>query len=59
MKLINEDNDGNVSGVILSIRSGTSYDNLFSKVEQKSKNDTVVLVYSATSDILANITRAL
>lgn len=39
-----------VAGIIISIHHGYSYDELFSKVKQESKDGSVVLTYLTTSD---------
>jgi hypothetical protein len=40
---------GEVAGIILSLHSGYSYDNLFRTVKQQSREGSVVLTYTADS----------
>lgn len=40
---------GDVAGIILSFKNGYSYDDLFSTVEQKSKDGSVVLTFVANA----------
>lgn len=41
---------GEVAGIILSFKNGNSYDDLFSTVEQKSKEGSVVLTFVANAN---------
>ena len=48
MHLLNDDPDDankTIGSIIVTIVSGSSYDELFERVKQKSKDDTRVLVY--------------
>ena len=47
-----EDKDKKVVAVIVSFVAGSSYDDLFTTVEQKSMEGTKVLVYSAGVDYI-------
>ena len=44
-----------ITGIIVTFQSGGSYDDLFRKIQQKSKKGTQVLVYSAHSAHLPQI----
>lgn len=50
---------GEVVGIILSFHSGTSYDELFTRHTQKSKDGAVVLTYMADSSAERFIVEAL
>lgn len=48
-----------MSGIILSFHNGNSYDEIFTKVQQRSKDGTAVLVYSSAASIVGTILNAL
>ena len=58
LKLLNqtkENEEKKVVAVIVSFVSGSSYDNLFTTVEQKSEEGTKVLVYACQSNYLPHL----
>ena len=58
LRLLNqtkENEEKKVVAVIVSFVAGSSYDNLFTTVEQKSEEGTKVLVYACQSNYLSHL----